>query len=332
MTVAGDPRAALQHDVDNPLRIRVLSLAGLGRSGTTLVECALADGVTMAALGEVVHLWERGLVRDELCGCGMPFGRCPFWQEVGSLAFGGWDRVDARRMAVLKARVDRVANIPRIGAPPAAAGSFRHDLEDYRWHYERIYEAATTVSGAHLVVDSSKQPSLVHALLSSQRLDVRVLHCVRDSRAVAYAWTKRVRRPEARDADGQFMTRYTPAKTARHWSIHNSAVEALRLRGAAVARLRYEDFIADPVGRVAWIQRFAGIDGAPPRVGLTRHTLEVTPQHSCSGNPLRFARGTIALRPDEDWRTGLPAADARMVTALTAPLLAHYGYPLRTAP
>ncbi len=328
-SLASETRAALQHDVDHPGRIRVLALAGLGRSGTTLVESALADGVTMAALGEVIHLWERGLVRDELCGCGQPFSRCAFWQAVGLRAFGGWDRVDAERMAALKLGVDRVANIPRI-AGVGARGTFRHDLDHYLRHYERVYEAATEVSGTRLVIDSSKQPSLVHALLASQRLDVRVLHCVRDPRAVAYAWTKRVRRPESRaDADA-FMTRYAPAKTARHWNIHNGAVEALRLRGARIARLRYEDFLDDPVTWVEGIQRFAGLDGSGPPEGLTRHTLEPTRQHSCSGNPMRFADGPVALRRDEAWRTGLPVADARRVTAITAGLLIRYGYPLRT--
>lgn len=327
---ASDTRAALQHDVDHPGRIRVLALAGLGRSGTTLIEYALADGVTMAALGEVVHLWERGLRRDELCGCGQPFSRCAFWQAVGARAFGGWDRVDADRMVALVARVDRVVNIPRIAAP-RARGTFRHDLEDYLWHYERLYEAATEVSGTRMVVDSSKQPSLFHALLASQRLDLRVLHCVRDPRAVAYAWTKHVRRPEARDEADAFMTRYSPAKTARHWSIHNGAVESLRLRGAPVARLRYEDFLADPVGSVQRIQRFAGIEMPVPREGLTRHTLVLTPSHSCSGNPMRFGRGTLVLRADDAWRTGLPASDARLVGAVTAPLMARYGYPFRTS-
>ena len=96
----------------------------------------------------------------------------------------------------------------------------------------QLYQAAATISGARMVIDSSKQLSLVAALLTSERLDVRVLHCVRNSRAVAHSWTKQVRRPEARDEAGAFMTRYSPATTARHWNIHNSAADALRLLGA----------------------------------------------------------------------------------------------------
>jgi len=52
---------------------RVLFLAGLGRSGTTLLERALAELPGVQPLGEVIHLWERSVQGDELCGCGEAF-------------------------------------------------------------------------------------------------------------------------------------------------------------------------------------------------------------------------------------------------------------------
>ena len=54
--------------------------------------------------------------------------------------------------------------------------------------------------------------------------------------------------------------------------------------------------------------------------------LDRQPGHSVSGNPMRFAAGTIPIRLDERWRTGLPGGQRRAVTALTFPLLAGYGY------
>ena len=56
-------RAALQHDVDHPGTTRVLAIAGLGRSGSTLIVGALADGQQLVALGEVVHLGPRARSR-----------------------------------------------------------------------------------------------------------------------------------------------------------------------------------------------------------------------------------------------------------------------------
>ena len=41
---------------------------------------------------------------------------------------------------------------------------------------------------------------------------------------------------------------------------------------------------------------------------------------------MRFATGKVAIRGDERWRTAMPDAQRRTVTAMTLPLLKHYGY------
>jgi hypothetical protein len=41
---------------------------------------------------------------------------------------------------------------------------------------------------------------------------------------------------------------------------------------------------------------------------------------------MRFTTGRIPIRLDEKWRTAMPAGQRRVVTALTLPLLSHYGY------
>ncbi len=77
-------------------RPTVLYLGGLGRSGTTVLERVLGELPGVCSVGELVHLWRRGVLDGETCGCGRSFGSCPFWAEVGRVAFGGWSR-DARR-------------------------------------------------------------------------------------------------------------------------------------------------------------------------------------------------------------------------------------------
>jgi hypothetical protein len=149
-----------------------------------------------------------------------------------------------------------------------------------------------------------------------------VLHLVRDSRAVAYSWGRAVRRP---DTDQQsYMTRYSPAVAAAQWNGQNTAFHLLR--GVPVMRLRYEDVVAAPEAAVRRIAAFSGLP-APGRLAyLGAGWAELEPGHSVSGNPMRFATGKIAIRPDERWRADLPAGPRREVTALTSPLLAAYGY------
>ena len=92
----------------------MLYLGGLGRSGSTLIERLIGQLPGVCPVGELVHLWERGITEGERCGCGEPFRECPFWQQVGKAAFGGWDEVEVSRVAALRARVDRNRFIPAL--------------------------------------------------------------------------------------------------------------------------------------------------------------------------------------------------------------------------
>ena len=307
--------------------IRVLYIGGLGRSGSTLVERLAGQLPGACAVGELVHLWDRGITEGERCGCGAAFHDCPFWQQTGKTAFGGWDQIDAGRIAALRARVDRNRYIPALARPRGPGPGRRRELAEYTWYYARLYAAIAEVSGAELVIDSSKHPSLAHCLRWQDGVDLRVLHLVRDSRAVAYSWGREVRRP---DTDREsYMTRYSPGVAAAQWNGQNASFHLLR--SVPVMRLKYEDLVAAPEAALRRIAAFAGLPAMVdyPFVGSAGdagHWAELDTGHSVSGNPMRFTTGRIPVRRDERWRAGLPAAQRREVTALTLPLLAGYGY------
>lgn len=309
---------------------RVLYIGGVGRSGTTVLERALGELPGFRVLGETVHLWQRALVDDELCGCGRPFSDCPFWGAVGQRAFGGWDRVDAREVLELKRSVDRNRYLGRLAAPRLPADVAAR-VARYVGLYRRVYDAVAEVTGAGVLVDSSKHASLAFCLRWDPSLDLRVLHAVRDVRGVAYSWTKGTRRPEATSGRTSFMPTYSPASTALRWDLQNSAFGLLARRGTPTRRVRYEEFVADPRGVLAQIAAFAGQPVTQEGLSFASGTsVELTAQHTVSGNPVRFSTGRVPLRRDEAWRTGLPAGQRRAVSLLAAPLLLRYGYPVAT--
>jgi hypothetical protein len=193
----------------------------------------------------------------------------------------------------------------------------------YAQYYARVYAAAASVGGADVVVDSSKHSALAYCLGYAPGLDLRVVHMVRDSRGVAYSWTKTVARPET---DGRReMHRYAPGRAALLWNAHNAALGLLRHRGVPVLRLRYEELLADPVAATRRVAAFAGLDPGPLDF-LDRDRVRLSPGHSVAGNPMRFATGEIPLRHDDAWRAGLRRGHRVLVGALTAPLLTAYGY------
>jgi hypothetical protein len=307
------------------MKTRVLFIAGLGRSGSTLLERALGELDGVAPLGEVYHLWYRGAELNETCGCGKAFHNCPRWQAIGEAAFGGWPQVDVARIEALKHRIDRVRRIPRIltrrWSPGMAAA-----LEEYTSYYQAVYAATTRLTGATLVIDSSKHSSLAYCLSTREDIDLRVLQVVRDPRAVAYSWTKSVRRPEAGPDGDEWMTGYHPAHTALLWDSQNLALNALRLSTADVRLLKYEDFVTSPRETINGIAQWAGLETSGSSPVSTDGTITLTETHTVSGNPMRFQTGSIPIVRREEWRTELAPLQRRVVSAMTLPLMAQFGY------
>ena len=300
--------------------VTVLFLGGLGRSGTTLIERVLARAGGVHALGELVFLWERALGANERCGCGEPFDACAFWQAVGKRAFGGWDRVDPGAMRSLQARVDRNRFLPLMTAPWLSP-RYRASLERYAGVLGKIYAAVAEETGAAVLVDSSKHASTAALLRHVPGVDARVVQVVRDPRGVAYSWSKVVERPDVTSGPST-MARLGSGRVAVRWLLYAVLLELVR-RPRPRVRLRYEDFAADPGGAVERLLAFAGV---PPAAVVDGGTVVLEPDHTVAGNPMRFRVGEIEIRRDDEWRERLPRRDHRIVSLVTWPLRAAYGY------
>lgn len=310
----------------SPERPRIAFVGGFGRSGSTLLERMLNEVPGISAIGESVHLWARGLRDDELCGCGEPFSRCPHWRAVGEAAFGGWDQLDVDHVLSLKEAVDRIRYVPRLAAPAVSAKQARA-VDEYCDLYRRLYRGVAAVTGDHVLVDASKHASLAYSLRRAGDLDLRVLHMVRDSRGVAYSWSKRVRRPER---DAKDMPTYSPARAALLWTANNTLFDLLGRLGSPVYRFRYEDLLAEPVRVFGEVLAHLGlpVDERSVRF-LHSDSAELGGSHTIGGNPMRFSTGRLRLRTDEAWRREMPPGARRQVSALTAWPLASYGYDVR---
>lgn len=325
---AAAPSASVSAPVGPPApapRPRVLLVVGSGRSGSTLVERALAGVPGVAGLGEVVHLWERGVRDDELCACGAPFGGCPFWQGVGRRAFGGWQHLDVDEVVHRRHEVVRTRRI----APLLTTGPSAHRRSERELHAAEVtavLAAAQAESGARLVVDSSKMPAYA-ALLMRADVELCCLQVVRDPRGVACSMRKAVQRPEVVDG-ADLMHRTRPAETALWWSVFDLlSVGLRRVGGVPFVTVRYEDFVADPAATLGDVRDVAGLGRTPGDLAhVNRDRIALRPTHQVAGNPLRFASGETRVRPDDAWRTQLPARDRRAVELLTTGLRHRHGY------
>ena len=186
-----------------------------------------------------------------------------------------------------------------------------------------LYRALRRVSGAEVLVDSSKLPSYGQLLRTLPGLEATTVHLVRDPRAVAFSWMRKRFNP----ATGSWMDRHSALRSAVAWLVTNLEIEILHRGSERPVRILYEDFVSNPEGVLQTCLRAVKMEQKPlPLRGDAE--VELSTGHTLAGNPLRFAAGPVRLREDDEWRQAMRAPSRWLVTALTMPLLRRYGYRL----
>lgn len=308
-------------------RVRVLYIGGEGRSGSTLLAAMLGQYPGLLPVGELRGIWQA-IATDELCGCGTPFSECGFWSEVGDVAFGGWARVDSEQMLRLDREYARHRRIARLLVPTIRR---RHavDLATITATMSALYLAIRRVSGCEVILDSTKDPTYAFLLNLVPEVDMRLVHLVRDSRGVAYSWQRRVARPEYAnhpELRDTVMDRREPWRAAVEWDVKNSLVRHLGSRGVPRLLLRYESLLEDPDGSIDRVLSHAGLSAGDGSTHEGGEGYESLPHHTIGGNRIRFVRGKVKLRPDDEWQAAMNRRDRTLVTALSLPYLWAYGY------
>ena len=304
---------------------RVLYIGGCTRSGSTLVDRMIGQIPGYLSTGELGLLTTHSLVENRLCGCGARFSDCAFWRAVGDRAFGGWDRSEAAELIDLHSHLTRHRQLALL-LMPRLRPSFARDLVRYRSLLGRMYDALHTVSGAEVIVDSTKAPAYAFALRGIPGIDLRVVHLVRDSRGTAYSSTKRQIMRDSVDRV-VWKHRYPPLLITLRWIVYHLLFDGLRLLDGRQTVIRYEDVIGSSRETLA---RIAGFAGRPvDESGLafaTPSTVHLGIDHTAVGNDMRFDHGDIELREDDEWRRSLGRWSRRVVTVMSWPLLRRWGY------
>ncbi len=300
--------------------VRLAFLAGTGRSGSTVVANAIGALDGAVSVGEVRYLWERGIIENRLCGCGQRFADCPFWQQVLHTAYG--EQVpDARAVHKRLTEYTQLRTMPRLLKGKPASGSAPADLIAV---LAPLYRAIREVSGADLVVDSSKLPTYAALLAGIDGLQLEIVHLVRDPRAAAFSWRRTKEQPD-RGRPG-VMEQRGVVKSAVLWTAWNAGLERAWHGSPNYLRVRYEEFATQPREVLTKLADFLGHGGVDSLVEQSG-ALRLPPNHTVAGNPARMSQGPTPIRLDNEWASAMASKDAGVVSALTAPLLRRYGYP-----
>ena len=282
-------------------KLKVLFIAGCGRSGTTVLGQLLGEVEKWLNVGEAVrYLFDRS--KELPCGCGASAFECSLWKDIiGSIPS------DVAQKATQALRIRNFPSLYMRTRNQQVPEGFQPILDTISSAYSKVAQA----TGCDVIVDTSKYPGT--ALLASLIPDVElhVVHVVRSPHSVIASWTSKK----------GYLAVHPPSKVVTWWWAYNVLSEALKSRCQTYRLVRYEDFARDPGTVLSQIT--ADVMGEPvPLPFMNGNTATVHVQHSLAGNPSKFNTGEIKIQE------GGKSAPKRklLMDLLTFPLQARYHY------
>jgi hypothetical protein len=188
----------------------------------------------------------------------------------------------------------------------------RDEIEAWAEPCVRLLSCIAAESGRDILIDSSKSWQQLYLLRRSGRVPIKVLHVIRDGRAVLHSYRRKY--------EG-FLFNFG------QWAKPTAMAAVLRpmFAGDEWMPVHYEALATDPTGTLAQICRFLGTEFEPAMMHFRSH-----PWFGIRGN--RMAQGTSEeIRLDEKWRRELPHGQRLLFELLGSPLNRYFGYSVRGA-
>lgn len=312
-------------------RTNFVYIMGHGYSGSTLLTFLLGTHPQIATIGEM-YIAPRSKTRPEefLCSCKTPIRDCGFWRRVAGdmekrgQPFDVWDSdlefrarangngngnghsaglADAILRAVQRGPLFETARSIGLKVVPEA----RRELKRLLDRHETLVQVVTGIKGCNTFLDTSKRPERALYMRRIPSFDVKVIHLVRDGRAVSWSSMKNLG--------------IGPEAAADSWVADNRASEQARrwFPSDRWMTLRHEDVCARPDDMLKKVYDFIGV---PAKDGV--NDFRAAEQHII-GNRMRLAN-TTEIRLDERWKQALTPEQMAAIEQRVAPLNRRYGY------
>lgn len=295
----------------------IIFIASELRSGSTLLDHLLSnhkDAFTVGELSNLEYYLAKsnvgpGTTRNWICRCGEDFSSCEFWSSIAKRyrSNSGQRLKEISSCAKVYPR-----NFKLISKMPIEFVYRQRNLHEGLLAYNNLYSANTDSAqnivelyshifektGQKIIVDSSKKPEQLYAIKNAlpNDIDLRVIHIVRDGRAVAYSTCKR-----ALESNKEVSF----SKAAIRWAITNLLIRNLEqyFKANEFIRIKHEDLcentektIADICGKfeIEYDQGMAEISSSN--------------NHNVGGTPRDFREGT-KIQLDERWKRKIKLKD-----------------------
>jgi len=256
--------------------MKVIYIAGLYHTGSTLLDLTLGNLPNVIGLGEIYKGLREGF--EDKCSCGKSKEDCIFWGEINRI----------------------------IEEQPDLDFQSKYELviSTFKKHFDEDF----------ILVDSSKCHPFklfpkktdrdmqgLNYLTNMKDLDLKVIHMVRDVRSWSNGLQIRDERTKAElGLLSRIIRRLTRSASARfiqwYWG-HKKIIRFLILNKIASIKISYEDLAIDPENTLSDLTKFLDMDYDPKMLIPSE-----SKSHIVVGNPMRFRDTDIKkIKYDTRW-------------------------------
>ena len=269
-------------------RLKIVYICSLGHSGSTLLDIMINQHSDIQSVGEIMF-FDEWVKNNNKCTCLKLINECLFWTCVIPRCFNG-------------------------------LGSVKDS--SYLDNSYKLFKEIKDLTGKTIILDSSKSVKRLNMLLEDNRLDVKIIHLVRNGLGVVNSLKKSYERSAIND--NQNKTKIAGAlKGTIRWIRRNLAFYTL-MKSHGIdnyLEVRYEDLCMNPDIELENICSFIELDYDKKMIKPSLNHC-----HNIGGSRWRFSDQPINIKLDEKWKVELSLFSKIIFQILGSWLNRRYGY------
>ncbi|GJQ57448.1 MAG: hypothetical protein SCALA701_02490 [Candidatus Scalindua sp.] len=275
----------------------------------------------MVSISEVQGPIKNVVLDKYLCSCGELFLRCPFYLELekrinelgGSFTLKDWHTkfliYDHKWLNYFFVRPLRNSFLERIRdiLVPLWPG-YQKKIDNTCRQNVMLARSVLTISNKQIFVDAQKDSMRIKYFQESDKLDLYVIHLVRDVRGGVASIMKNLNINNVVKATKIWYTKNMNSERARRY-----------VPPSRWFRLAYDDLCADTQGTIDRISDFVGCK----RVTVPKNFYDS--EHHIIGNRMRL---TISgdIKRDDSWKKRLNQEDLKIIARIAGEANHFFGY------
>lgn len=249
---------------------RVVYIAGLYHTGSTLLDLSLGKHSELIGLGEIHKALTDNFERN--CSCGVDIDLCEFWGPIK-------EKIKASNNLSAKERYGIVV-----------------DYFFNKYPKKILVDSSKMAPNINLMQINDIEAKGIPFYLE-RNINLKLIYMVRDVRSWSSAIVKRDLRDSSQNSLIRLLIRNTYLRFMQWCISHHKIIRYLTKYKIDFIVVRYEDFSIDPIVELKRISDFLGVDFQEALI-----TPNGSKSHIAVGNPMKSRQSSLrSIRYDNKW-------------------------------